>query len=137
MCKIRIIFKRDNDKIIKDEIYQFDNLEISPIDRPSYITCMIGDGQKSFTASFINDEESFCEIVVDETLQYMYGKLSGRIKELLTTQEKLYDTTLFRCKNLLPSDLTTRVSNNINEYLKLYALILEKLESSLYYEAER
>ena len=98
---------------------------------------MIGNDKKTFIACFINDEEPFCEIIVDETLKYRYGKLSGRIGELQTTQEKLFDTTLFRCKQSLTNDLSTRVSNNINEYLKMYGLILNKLEASLYYGSEK
>ena len=136
MCKIRVIFKAEDNRILKDEVYQFDELEISPVDRPSYITCVPLDDQIYLNSYFINDDEHFCKIVVDPKLNFSYGALSGRIRQLITTYYKFHDTTIYRCQNSLPEGLNIRVKNNIREYLKLYGLILSKLESSVKYEED-
>jgi hypothetical protein len=126
----------DSDRIIKDDIYQFENLEISPIDRPSYVTCLIDDEKMTICGYFINDAEEFCDVWVDEKLEFYYGNLSGRIKKLITSNTKLFETTLYRSMQLLPEGLNTRISNNIKEYMKLYGSILDILESSLKYKKE-
>ena len=136
MCKIRVIFKNEDDSIIKDEVYQFESLVISPVDRPSYVTCFIEGEKKTICSYFINNSEQFCEIKVDDKIEFSYGKLSGRIDKLITSYLQLYDTTRFRCKQSIPSDLNVRVSNNVNEYLRLYGFILDKLEDSLVYKNE-
>lgn len=136
MCRIRVIFKNEDDSIIKDAVYQFDSLVISPVDRPSYVTCSIKGEQKTICSYFMNDAEQFCIVKVDDKLEFSYGKLSGRINKLITTYLILYDTTIFRSKQSLPEDLNVRVSNNVNEYLRLYGFILEKLEDSLVYKNE-
>ena len=136
MCRIRVIFKNEDDSIIKDEVYQFDSLVISPVDRPSYVTCSIEGEKKTICSYFINNSEQFGEIKVDDMIEFSYGKLSGRIDKLITSYIQLYDTTRFRCKQSIPDDLNVRVSNNVNEYLRLYSFILEKLEDSLVYKKE-
>ena len=133
MCKIRVIFKAEYNRILKDEVYQFDELEISPVDRPSYITCVPLDDKIYLNSYFINDDEDFNKIVVDTKLNFSYGVLSGRIRQLITTYYRFHDTTMFRCLNALSEGLNIRVKNNISEYLKLYGLILSKLESSVKY----
>ena len=136
MCKIRIIFKTDNDRIIKDEIFPFENLEISPIDRPAYVTCLLEDEKVTVYSFFINDAEEFCEFKLDEKFEFKYGELSGRIEKLITSYTKIYDTTSFRIMQLLPDNLSIRVSNNVREYLKLYSYVLDILQSSLPYKKE-
>ena len=136
MCKIRIIFKTDNDRIVKDEIFPFEKLEISPIDRPAYVTCLIEDEQITVCSYFINDTEVFYDFKLDEKLEFKYGKLSGRIEKLITSYTKIYDTTSFRIMQLLRGNLSIRVSNNIREYLKLCGFILDILQSSLTYKKE-
>ena len=136
MCRIRVIFKNEDKSIIKDEVYQFDSLVISPVDRPSYVTCSIEGEKKTICSYFINNSEQFCEIKVDAKMEFSYGKLSGRIDKLITSYLQLYDTTRFRCKQSIPDDLSVRASNNLNEYLRLYGFILEKLENSLVYKSE-
>ena len=125
MCKIRIIFKNEKDMIVDDVIYQFDNLEISPIDRPSYLTCRTDESGVVIGAYFTNDAERFSDVVVDDMLKFNYGDLSGRIKYICVSNTMLYDTTIFRCIRSLPDNLSRRVFNNINEYLKLYGHVLE------------
>lgn len=136
MCKIRVIFKTNKDRIVKDEIYQFENLEISPIDRPAYVTCLIEDETVKLYSYFINDAEDFCDFIFDEKLMFTYGKLSGRIEKLITSNSKIYDTTLFRIMQQLPENLSIRVSNNVREYLRLYGFIMDILQSSLTYKKE-
>ena len=133
MCTIRVIFKNEDDTIIKDEVYQFDSLIISPVDRPSYVTCSIKGEQKTICSYFINDAEQFCDVKVDDKIEFSYGKLSGRINKLITSYLKLFETSIFRIKQSLPDDLNVRVSNNVKEYLRLYGFILDKLEDSLIY----
>lgn len=136
MCKIRIIFKTDNDRIVKDEVFPFENLEISPIDRPAYVTCLIEDEKITMYSYFINDVEVFCDFKLDEKLEFKYGELSGRIEKLITSYTKIYNTTSFRIMQLLPGNLSIRVSNNVREYLKLYGYVLDILQSSLTYKKE-
>ena len=136
MCKIRVIFKTDKDRIVKDEIYQFENLEISPIDRPAYVTCLFENETVKMYSYFINEAEDFCDFKLDEKLEFTYGKLSGRIKRLIVSNTKIYDTTLFRIMQQLSDNLSIRVSNNVKEYLRLYGFILDILQSSLTYKKE-
>ena len=136
MCKIRIIFKTDNDRIVKDEVFPFENLEISPIDRPAYVTCLIEDEKVKIYSYFINDSETFCEFTFNEKLSFKYGKLSGRIESLITSYTMIYETTSFSIMQMLPGNPGIRVSNNVREYLKLYNHVLKILESSLKYKNE-
>lgn len=136
MCKIRIIFKTDNDRIVKDEVFPFENLEISPIDRPAYVTCLIEDEKVKIYSYFINDSEAFSDFILNEKLEFKYGELSGRIEKMITFYTKIYNTTSFRIMQLLPGNLSIRVSNNIREYLKLYGFVLDILQSSLKYKKE-
>ena len=136
MCSIRVIFKAEDNRILKDDVFQFDGLEISPVDRPSYVTCVPYEDQIYLNSYFINDGEDFSKVVVDPKLNFSYGVLSGRIRQLITYYYKFHDTTMFRCQYALPEGLNIRVKNNIKEYLKLYGLILSKLESSVKYEED-
>ena len=136
MCKIRVIFKAEDNRILKDEVYQFDELEISPVDRPSYITCVPLDEKICLNSYFINEEESFNKIVVDTKLSFAYGEKSGRISHLETFYFRFHNTTLFRCTQSLPSNLNIRVANNIKEYLKLYGYILAELNASVEYKED-
>lgn len=136
MCKIRIIFKTDNDRIVKDEVFPFENLEISPIDRPAYVTCLIEDEKVKIYSYFINDSEAFCEFTFNEKLCFKYGELSGRIESLITSYTMIYETTSFSIMQMLPGNPGIRVSNNVREYLKLYNHVLKILESSLKYKNE-
>lgn len=136
MCKIRVIFKAEDNHILKDEVYQFDELEISPVDRPSYITCVPLDDKIYLNSYFINEEESFNKIEVDTKLCFEYGVKSGRISHLETSYLRFHDTTLFRCTQSLPNNLFIRVANNIKEYLKLYGYILTELNASVEYKED-
>lgn len=136
MCKIRVIFKTEDNRILNDEVYQFDELEISPVDRPSYITCVPHDDKIFLNSYFINEEEMFRNVVVDQKLQYSYGVKSGRIKQLISSYMVFHDTTMFRCTQVLPESLNVRAANNAKEYLKLYSFVLAKLDASLHYRTE-
>jgi hypothetical protein len=133
MCKIRVIFKAEDNRILKDDVYQFDKLEISPVDRPSYITCVTSDEKIYLNSYFINEEEKFEQVVADSKLRFTYGKQSGRISQVVTTYTRFHDTILFSYKFSLPENLNIRITNNIREYLKLYGCILTILESSTRY----
>ncbi len=134
MCKIRVIFKAEDSRILNDNTYQFDELEISPVDRPSYITCVSRDDKIYINSYFINEEEEFKEIVVDSKLKFSYGVISGRIRQLVTSYIQFHETTMFRCTKALPESLNVRAANNVREYLKLYGFILKYLESSIHYD---
>ncbi len=136
MCRIRAIFKSENNRILKDDIYAFEELSISPVDRPSYITCVSHGNIITMNSYFINEEESFINIVVDPQLQFSYGELSGRINHLETSYSVFHETTLFRCKKALPGYLNTRIDNNVKEYLKLYGFILSELNASVEYKED-
>lgn len=136
MCKIRVIFKAGDNRILNDEVYQFDELEISPVDRPSYITCVPHDDKIYLNSYFINEEEAFKEVVVDSKITFSYGVVSGRIKQLISSHMIFHDTSLFRCIHALPETLYVRAANNAKEYLKLYSFVMSKLEASLHYSAE-
>lgn len=136
MCKIRVIFKAEDNRILKDAVYQFDDLEISPVDRPSYITCISLDDKLFLNSYFINEEESFNKILVDSKLFFSYGVLSGRINHIETSYMRFHKTTIFRCTQSLPTNLNIRVSNNIKEYLKLYSYILIELNASVEYKED-
>lgn len=131
MCKIRVIFKRENDIIIKDSIWDFNNLEISPIDRPSYVTCTINNDEKEFCSYFLDKTEKCEELIVDNKLRFSYGIISGKINKLVTTHPKIHETTMFNSIQLLINVLGNRGCNNIKEYLKLYNVLLLKLNESL------
>lgn len=136
MCNIRVIFKAEDNRILKDEVCQFDGLEISPVDRPSYVTCVTYEEKIYLNSYFINEDERFIDISVDTKLFLSYGELSGRIRQIVTSYTSFYETTLYRCKQSLPNVLNIRVSNNFNEYLKLYNLILKMLDSSTKFKAD-
>lgn len=133
MCKIRVIFKAEDNRILKDEVYQFDELEISPVDRPSYITCVPHEEKIYLKSYFINEEELFKDVEVDSKLNFSYGLMSGRIRLLVSSYLLFHDTTMFRCIQALPENLNVRAANNVKEYLKLYSLVLQQLESSTHY----
>lgn len=124
MCKIRVIFKAEDNRILNDIVYQLDELEISPVDRPSYITCVPHDDKIYLNSYFINEEEKFKDVVVDSGLKFSYGLISGRIREMITSYLIFHDTTMFRCTKALPESLNVRASNNAKEYLKLYSKVL-------------
>lgn len=137
MCRIRVIFKAENNRILNDEVYQFDELDISPVDRPSYITCVPNGDNVSLYSYFINEEEAFRDVVVDPKLKFSYGVISGRIREMITSNPIIHDTTMFRCiQTLLPESLNVRAANNAKEYLKLYSFVLSKLDASIRYQEE-
>jgi hypothetical protein len=136
MCKIRVIFKTEDNRILNDAVYQFDELEISPVDRPSYITCVPHDDKIYLNSYFINEEEVFTKVIVDPKLNYSYGKASGRIRQMITSYPVFHDTTMFRCTHVLPDSLNVRAANNAREYLKLYSKILMLLETSIHYIEE-
>lgn len=136
MCKIRVIFKAEDNRILNDAVYQFDELEISPIDRPSYITCVPHDDKIYLNSYFINEEEAFKEVMADSKLKFSLGVISGRILEMITSYPIFHDTTMFRCTQALPENLNVRAANNAKEYLKLYSKILMLLESSMHYVEE-
>ena len=136
MCRVRVIFKSKEERILKDQVYQFDNLKISPIDRPSYVICITDGNRFDLQSFFISDDESFRDVIVDENVRFLYGNLSGRIKRLETSHYRIHSTAMFRCKQALPTELSIRVKNNINEYLQLYDLILGKLDNSTTYVEE-
>lgn len=133
MCQIRVIFKTEDNRILNDKVYQFDELEISPIDRPSYITCVSRDDNICLDSYFINEEEIYKVVDVDPKLKFSYGLVSGRIKQLITSYMIFHDTTMFRCIQVLPEGLNVRAANNVKQYLKLYSHILSELNASLYY----
>ncbi len=136
MCKIRVIFKAADSRILNDEVFQFDELVISPVDRPSYITCVSYDDKVCFNCFFINEEETFMDVVVDSKLRFSYGTVSGRIKQLISSYVIFHNTTLYRCNQALPESLNVRAANNAKEYLKLYNLVLSRLDASLHYNDE-
>lgn len=123
MCRVRIIKKDKDDKVIKDVNADIQT-SLNPIDRPSFIE-IVASGDIIITLIYVGSDESK-DICSYNEIQLKKGIASGRIYTGKFSSNILTATDIFNLKQIcLGKDATTRQINNVTFGISLLINILD------------
>lgn len=126
---IRIIKKNCTDQVVGDRVLKLDGVKINPIDKPAFVVFREANPSKLVFSYPRSSEDIGRFTSANGHFTIEYGRVSGRIKTVLSQQGNMTDTDRYEITEALKSHGSgIRFRDNVSSQMKMVGKLLPKLE---------
>lgn len=128
METIRVIKKNDLDQIVTDQLRQIHGVRLNPIDKPAFVELLESVPKKIVFEYPHSKEQVGCVSSANGKFTVEFGKVSGRIKKVISQQNHMSNTDLYELsRSIRANGNGVRFDNNVKSQMDMVGKLMPEL----------